>query len=72
MGFLVRRLKWAGHVAGIEQSRNAHRALVGKPEPLERPRRRCEDNINMDLREIVCNARICIRLLKIGTNSGLI
>jgi hypothetical protein len=31
------------------------RILVGKPEgkrPLERPRRRCEDNIKMDLREI--------------------
>jgi hypothetical protein len=29
--------------------------LVGKPEekkPLERPKRRCEDNIKMDLREI--------------------
>jgi hypothetical protein len=34
---------------------NAYRILVGKPEgnrPLGRPRRRCVDNIKMDLREI--------------------
>jgi hypothetical protein len=36
--------------------RNAHSILVGKPEgrrPLGKPRRRWEDNIRMDLREIV-------------------
>jgi hypothetical protein len=35
--------------------RNANRILVGKQEgkrPLRRPRRSCEDNIRMDLREI--------------------
>jgi hypothetical protein len=35
--------------------RNAYNILVGKPEerrPLGRPRRRWEDNINMDLGEI--------------------
>jgi hypothetical protein len=35
--------------------RNAYNNLVGKPEgkrPLIRPRRRWEDNIRMDLREI--------------------
>jgi hypothetical protein len=35
--------------------RGAYRALVGKPEgrrPLGRPRRRWEDNIKMDLREV--------------------
>ena len=48
-----RRLRWARHVARMEQSRNAYRVLVGKPEgkrPLGRPRRRWEDNIKMDLR----------------------
>ena len=48
-----RRLRWAGHVARMEQSRNAYRVLVGKPEskrPLRRQRRRWEDNIKMDLR----------------------
>jgi hypothetical protein len=39
----------------MEKKRNAYRILVGEPEgkrPLRRPRRRWEDNIRMDLREI--------------------
>jgi hypothetical protein len=32
------------------ETRNAYRILVGKP--VGRPRRRCVDNIKMDLREI--------------------
>jgi hypothetical protein len=50
-----RRLKWAEHVARMGERRGAYRALVGKPEgrrPLERPRRRWDDNIKMDLREV--------------------
>ena len=50
-----RRLRWAGHVARMEQFRNAYRVLVGKPEskrPLGRPRRRWEDNSEMDLRKV--------------------
>ena len=53
-----RRLRWEGHVARMEQSRNAYRVLVGKPErkrPLGRPKRRWEDNIKMDLREVGCD-----------------
>jgi hypothetical protein len=45
-----------GHVARMGEMRNVYRILVGKPEgkrPLGRPRRRWEDNIRMDLREIV-------------------
>jgi hypothetical protein len=37
------------------EKRNAYRVLMGKPEakrPLGRPRRRWEDNIKMDLREM--------------------
>jgi hypothetical protein len=37
------------------KGRGAYRILVGRPEgrrPLERPRRRCEDNIQMDLQEV--------------------
>ena len=55
-----RRLRWAGHVARKEQSRNAYRVLVGKPErkkPFERPRHRWEDNIKMNLREVGCDPR---------------
>jgi hypothetical protein len=51
-----RRMGWAGHVARMGGGRNVYRVLVGKPEgkrPLERPRRRWEDGIRMDLREIV-------------------
>jgi hypothetical protein len=47
-----RRLRWAGHVARMGERRGV---LVGKPEdrrPLGRPRRRREDNIKMDLREV--------------------
>jgi hypothetical protein len=48
------RMRWAGHVARMEEVRGAYDILVGRPEgrrPLERPRRRWEDNIKMDLRE---------------------
>jgi hypothetical protein len=37
------------------EGRDVHKVLVGKPEgkrPLERPRRRWEDNIKMDLQEV--------------------
>ena len=50
-----RRMRWAGHVAHMEEGRGVHKVLVGKPEgkrPLGRPRRRCEDNIKMDLEEV--------------------
>jgi hypothetical protein len=50
-----RRMRWAGHVARMGEERNVYKVLVGKPEgkrPLGRPRRRWEDGIRMDLREI--------------------
>ncbi|KAJ4431551.1 hypothetical protein ANN_20150 [Periplaneta americana] len=50
-----RRLRWVGHEARMGESRNAYRVLVGRPEgkkSLGRPRRRWEDNIKMDLREV--------------------
>jgi hypothetical protein len=49
----TRRMGWAGHVARM--GRGVYRVLVGRPEgkrPLGRPRRRWEDNIKRDLREI--------------------
>jgi hypothetical protein len=49
------RMRWAGHVARMGEGRKVYMVLVGKPEgkiPLERPRRRWEDGIKMDLREI--------------------
>jgi hypothetical protein len=50
-----RRMRWAGHVARVGEERGVYRALIGRPEgkrPLGKPRRRWEDNIKMDLREI--------------------
>jgi len=48
-------MRWAGHVACMGEGRGVHRFLVRKPEgkrPLGRLRRRLEDNIKMDLREV--------------------
>jgi hypothetical protein len=44
-----------GHVAYMGEMKNAYQILVGKPEGKRacgRPRRRWDDNIKMDLREI--------------------
>jgi hypothetical protein len=50
-----RCMRGAGHVARMGEGRGVYRVLVGKSEgkrPLGRPRRRWEDNIKMDLREM--------------------
>jgi hypothetical protein len=55
-----RRLRWAGHIARMEGGRSAFKILTGKfkgKTPLERARRRWEDNIRMDLKEIAINRR---------------
>jgi hypothetical protein len=39
------------------EERGVYRVLVGKPEvkrPLQRPRRRWEDNVSMDIQEVGC------------------
>ena len=54
-----RRLRWAGHVARMEEGRSALKILTGKPtgrRPLGRPRRRWEDSIRIDLEKIGINA----------------
>jgi len=48
-------MRWAGHIARMEERRGIFRVLVGTSEgkrPLGRPRRRWEDNIKMDLQEV--------------------
>ena len=53
-----RRLRWACHVARMEEGRRAFKILTGTPagkRPLGRPRRRWEDNIRMDLKKIGIN-----------------
>jgi hypothetical protein len=50
-----RRMRWVGHVARMGEERKVYKVLVGKPDgrrPLGRPRRRWEDGVRMDLREI--------------------
>ena len=50
-----RRLRWAGHVARMEEGRSGFKILTGKStgkSPLGRPRRRWEDNIRMNLEEM--------------------
>ena len=44
----LRRTRWAGHVARMEEGRGVHNVLVRKPErmsPFGRPKRRSEYNI---------------------------
>ncbi|KAJ4427428.1 hypothetical protein ANN_25050, partial [Periplaneta americana] len=60
-----RRVRWTGHVARMGESRNAYRVLVARPggkRPLGRPRRRWEDNIKIDLREVGYEDREWINL----------
>ena len=52
-------MRWAGHVARMEEGRSAFKILTGKPtgnRHLGRPRRRWEDNIRINLEEIGFNA----------------
>jgi len=65
-----RRMRWAGHVASMEERRGVYRVLVGKPEgkrPPGRPRHRWEDNIKMDLQEVGWGAWTGMIWLRIGT-----
>jgi hypothetical protein len=50
-------MKWAWHVARVEERRNAFRVLAAKPGrkgPFGRPRRSGEDNIKMNIQVIGC------------------
>ena len=64
-----RRMRGAGHVARMEESRDVYNILVGKSEgkrPLGRPRRRWENNIKMDLQELGCGGNGWIELVQYG------
>jgi hypothetical protein len=70
-----RRMRWVGHVARMGEGRDVYRVLVGRPErkrPLGRPRRRWEDNIKIDLREIGIDGRTEFCWLRIGSGGGLL
>jgi hypothetical protein len=58
-------MRWVGHVARIGEGRGVYRVLAGRPEgkrPLERLRRKWEENIKMDLRETGFDGTNWIRL----------
>ena len=69
-----RRLRWAGQAVLMEESTNAYRVLVGRSEKkisLEIPKRRCEDNIKMDLKEVGSDARNWMDIAQERDNGGL-
>jgi hypothetical protein len=49
-----RRVRWAGYVARMEEKSNAYSVLGNqkRKRPLGRPRRRWEDNIGMDPKDV--------------------
>jgi hypothetical protein len=52
-----RRMRWVVNVARMGEGRGAYRVLLGKhggKRQLGRNRRRCEDNIKMNLQKVVC------------------
>jgi hypothetical protein len=60
-----RRMLREGHVARIGERRSVYRVLVGNPEgkkPLERPRRRWQDYIKVNLQEVGCEGMGWIEL----------
>jgi hypothetical protein len=70
-----RSMRWVRHVARMEDGRGVCRVLVGRPEgkrPLGRPRRRWEDNIKLDLREIGIDGANWIQLARVGSSGGLL
>jgi hypothetical protein len=70
-----RRMRWVGHVARMGEERKVYKVFVGKPEGkrlLGRPRRRWEDGIKTDRREIGLGGVDWIRLARTGTGGGLL
>ena len=62
---ILRRMRWAGHVARMGDRRGAYRDLVGRPDvkrPRRRPRLIWEDDIKMDLWEMRSRGMVWIDL----------
>ena len=60
-----RWLRWAGYVAIMEEGKSALKILTGKPtekRSLGRPRRKWENNIRMDAKEISINTSSSVEL----------
>ena len=70
-----RRIRWAGHIARIEEGINYLKLLTSKPtgkRSLGRPRRRWKDNIRLDLKEIGINTKNWIDSAQEGIIPGLL
>ena len=54
-----RRLRCTGHIAKMEEGKNAFKIVTGKTteESFRKARRRWEDNIRIDLKETYINTR---------------
>jgi len=53
-------LRWGGHLARMEEGGSTFKIIIGQPtgkRPLGRSRRRWEENIRMDLKEIGVSTR---------------
>jgi hypothetical protein len=64
------RIKWTRHVLCRGERGDAYRVLVEKPEvkrPVGTARRRWEDNIKLDLKEVECGVWTGSSWLRIGT-----
>jgi hypothetical protein len=73
-GDQVMKTKMGRTCSTYGERRGASRVLVGKPEgrrPLGRPRRRWEDNIKMDIREVGWEAWTESVWLRVGTGGVL-
>jgi hypothetical protein len=65
---ISRRKRWAGNVARMREGKSVYGVLIGRPKgkrPLGRPRRKWEDNNNMDLRETGIDGANWIRLAQV-------
>jgi hypothetical protein len=68
-------MRWTGNVTRVGEEREAYKVLVGKPEgkrPLGRPRRRWENGMRIDVREIGLGVWIGFDWLRTGTGGGLL
>jgi hypothetical protein len=72
---IMMRMRWVGHVARMGEGRNVYRVLEGNPEgkrPFGRPRRRWEDGMKMELKEIRWGVWSGFTWLRIGIFGGLL
>ena len=70
---MIRRMRWAGHVARMGEERGVYGVLLGKPEgrrPLGKPRRRRVDNIGWNSRRWDVGIWTGFGWPRIGTGGG--